>query len=81
MERARLKTEGSYKRPKGNCKPPPITPELLAGMSRRMKSRWQDPVYRDRMIATKRAYSHSPEAKAKIAKANRKRKGVFKHSE
>lgn len=80
VERARLKALGTYVRPKGN-KPPPLTDALLAGMSQRMKKRWQDPAYRDRMIAIKRAYSHSPEAKAKIAAANSKRKGVFKHSE
>lgn len=60
---------------------PTWTPERRAGVGRQMKKRWQDRVYRDRMIAAKRAYSHSPEAKAKIAAANRKRKGVFKHSE
>jgi hypothetical protein len=46
-----------------------------------MKRRWSEPAFRDQMIATKRAFSHSPESKAKIAAANTKRKGVFKHSE
>ena len=79
-ERKRMKAEGSYTKPKVGGKLT-MTPALRAGMSERMKKRWQDPAYRDRMIATKRAYSHSPEARAKIGEANKKRKGVFKHSE
>lgn len=55
--------------------------ERRAGASLRMKKRWSEPAFRDQMIATKRAFSHSPESKAKIAAANTKRKGVFKHSE
>lgn len=52
-----------------------------AGAARRMTKRWLEPVFRDRMIATKQAFSHTPESKAKIGQANRKRLGVFKHSE
>lgn len=59
----------------------PWTPERRAGAALRMKKRWSEQTYRDQMIATKRAFSHTPESKAKIAQANRKRLGVFKHSE
>jgi len=78
-ERQRRKAAGTHtpkKRPLAEW-----TPERLAGAARRMTKRWSEPAYRAQMIATKRAFSHTPESKAKIAAANQKRLGVFKHSE
>lgn len=46
----------------------PIKRELL---SESLRERWQDPEYRERMINNFRGRKKSPEAKAKIGKANR----------
>lgn len=48
-----------------------------------MKAKWSDPAYRETVLAVRAAkgFAHTPESKAKIAAANRKRKGVFKHSD